>query len=333
MTGDEKATAPEAEKATGGPLVQANASSLSSATVGNNGEKGEEQAADAKPRPQREPNFKDYIRVFTYGTKMDMVVYVVASLASIGAGTTLPLMNVIFGQLVGQFTGYFAPVPTTTRAEFERLLDRQALYIMALFLGRFFLNYINKFCFRMIGIRLSSAVRLHYLRCLMGQSVHVLDSMPPGGAASTITGTANVLQIGISEKLGIFMEFNGTIWAAIIIAFTWNWKLTLVTSSMILFLLSVISVLLPFIVKGNAQMTKAEAKATGVASEAFSGIRMLTACGAEERIVSRYGRWVDEARAKGGSTAPLIALQFGFIVCIPHRSSREVLPKLTCWPL
>ncbi len=109
----------------------------------------------------------------------------------------------------------------------------------------------------MIGIRMSAAIRLHYLQCLFGQTIHVLDSMPSGAAAGTITGTANVLQLGISEKLGTFLEFNGTIVAATIVAFTYSWSLTLVTASMILFIILVISILLPFIIKAQANMTKA----------------------------------------------------------------------------
>ncbi|KAH6690446.1 multidrug resistance protein [Plectosphaerella plurivora] len=295
-----------------GPLVGEKHDGPPSTSSGDNNK--QDEAAKANSRPEREPNFKDYIRVFTYATKWDLVVYVLASIASIGAGTTMPLMNVVFGQLVGEFTDFFSgPTTPESKANFESTLNKLALYIMALFFARLTLNYINKFCFRMIGIRLSSQVRLHYLRSLMAQSIHVLDSMPPGSAASTITGTANVLQIGISEKLGTFMEFNGTIWCAIIVAFTWAWKLTLVTASVILFLLLVLGTLLPFIIKGHTQMTKAEAKATGVASEAFSGIRMLTASGAEDRITARYAHWVMEARAKGQKTAPLIALQFGLI--------------------
>ena len=108
----------------------------------------------------------------------------------------------------------------------------------------------------MIGIRLLSAIRLHYLQCLFGQSVHVLDSMPPGYATGTITGTANTLQLGISEKLGVFVEYMSTIVAAIIVAFTWSWQLTLVTSSIILFILVVVSILLPLILKGHARQKK-----------------------------------------------------------------------------
>lgn len=118
------------------------------------------------------------------------------------------------------------------------------------------LTWTKKLVFRMIGIRLSSAIRLHYLKRLFGQSIHVLDSMPPGYATGTITSTANVLQLGISEKLGIFVEFNATIIAAIIVAFTVNWSLTLVTASVIIFLLIVLGAILPFIIKVNAKVTK-----------------------------------------------------------------------------
>lgn len=108
----------------------------------------------------------------------------------------------------------------------------------------------------MIGIRLSSAIRLHYLQALFAQSIHVLDSMPPGYATTTITSTSNTLQLGISEKLGVFVEFSATIIAAIIIAFSYNWLLTLVTASSIFFIALTVSILLPFIVKCNTRVTK-----------------------------------------------------------------------------
>ncbi|KAH8889555.1 P-loop containing nucleoside triphosphate hydrolase protein [Thozetella sp. PMI_491] len=269
-----------------------------------------ETAQDANnAAPQREPSFKDYVRVFTYATKWDIVLMIAAGFASIGAGITMPLMNVVFGRLVGNFTAFGA----ITAAQFEDTLKRQSLYMFALFIARFGLNYINKFCFRIIGIRMSAAIRLDYLRSLFSQTIHVLDSMPSGAAAATITSTANTLQIGISEKLGTFLEFNATIVAAIIVAFTYSWALTLVTGSVILFILLVLSILLPFIIKGHSNLTKAETKASSVATEAFSAIRMVTSCGAEIRTVKKYADWVRKARQAGQSTSPLMATQFGLV--------------------
>jgi ATP-binding cassette subfamily B (MDR/TAP) protein 1 len=160
----------------------------------------------------------------------------------------------------------------------------------------------------MIGIRMSAAIRLHYLRSLFGQTIHVLDSLPPGTAAATITATANTLQIGISEKLGIFIEYNATIIAAIVVAFIYSWSLTLVTGSVILFIFLELSINLPFIIKGLGKATKAETKAGAIATEAFSAIRMITSCGAEGRTAKKYTEWVQKARQAGQSTVPIMAV-------------------------
>ncbi|KAM0363588.1 hypothetical protein HYE67_007407 [Fusarium culmorum] len=275
--------------------------------------KEDEVHTTAKARPERTANFKDYIRIFSYATKWDFFAYAAGFIASIGAGITLPLMNVVFGQFVGNFTDYFLPGSTTSQSDFNSSVDKLALYMFFLFLGRFVLNAINKFVFRMIGIRLSSAIRLHYLKSLFGQSIHVLDSMPPGYATGTITSTANVLQLGISEKLGIFVEYNSTIVAALIVAFVKNWSLTLVTSSIILYLFLVLGVFLPMILKVNALITKSEGRAGAVASEALASVRMVAACGAESRISKKYAAFVEETRQHGKLLSPLVGGQLGFI--------------------
>ncbi|KAI3400275.1 hypothetical protein diail_3656 [Diaporthe ilicicola] len=262
---------------------------------------------------EREAVWGDYFRVFTYAKKWDLVLMVAAAVASLAAGVTTPLMNVIFGRLVGNFTSFGTPGSSTTQAEFEQRLNFQVLMIFVLFLVRFSCNYVSKFCFRLIGIRISAAIRLHYLSCLLSQTVHVLDSMPPGAAAGTITSTANVLQIGISEKLGTFLEFASCIVAAIIVAFTFSWQVTLVTSSVILFIGLTVGILLPFIIKGTSRSSEAETKAGAVATEAFSGIRMVYACGAQKRMEDNYSSWVVEAKKHGMYTSPFVGLNFAMV--------------------
>ncbi|PNY28035.1 Multidrug resistance protein 1B, partial [Tolypocladium capitatum] len=273
--------------------------------------KSEKHASRAKPRPQRTASFRDYLRVFSYATKWDFLAYAAGVPASVGAGITLPLSNIVFGKLVGNFTDM--PQTEAQRDEFRTNLSRLSLYMFALFLARLVLNYINKLCFRMIGIRLSSAIRLHYLRRLFGQSVHVLDSMPPGYATTTITSTSNTLQLGISEKLGVFVEYSSTILAALVISFAYSWSLTLVTLSAILFILLTVGVLLPYIVKSHGRITKSEAKSSAIASETMSSIRMVMACGAEARIARKYAKSVEETKKHARFMSPFLALQFGLI--------------------
>ena len=200
------------------------------------------------------------------------------------------------------------------RDDFRDVVNRNALYIFLLFLARFLGCYVNKVVFRLIGVSMSSKIRLHYLVSLFGQSIHVLDSMPPGAAAGTITTTANTLQLGISEKLGIFAEFLTTVLGSAIVAFIWDWRLTLVVCSSIVFILLSFGILLPLILKREKTVNAAKKQSASIANESFSAVKMVMACGAESRVAKKYAYWVQEAKRRGMANAPLLALQFGLIV-------------------
>lgn len=185
--------------------------------------------------------------------------------------------------------------------------------MFGLFIARFGLSTINKFAFRMIGLRLSSAIRLHYLQVLFDQSIHVLDTMPPGYAVGTITSTSNTVQLGISEKLGIFLEYTSLILAAMIVAFTQNWELSLVTFSGVVFIMITLCVLLPIFIRNVKAQSKADFRAAAIASEAFGSIRMIMAYGAEKRTAARYAVEVDESKKHAQRISPIISTQFSLV--------------------
>ncbi|KAF4449385.1 hypothetical protein F53441_7364 [Fusarium austroafricanum] len=266
----------------------------------------------AKASPEREAKFQDYLRVFKYATKWDFLAYGAGTIASIGAGITLPLLNIVFGRFASKFSDY-AGTETLPEGEFKSTLNELSLYLLGLFLGRLVLSYINKFAFRMIGIRISSAIRQDFLTALFSQSVHVLDSMPPGYATTVITSASNTLQLGISEKLGVFVEFTATMISSIIIAFIFSWQLSLVTFTAVVFILISVKILLPIITKGQTLQGDSESKAASIASEALSSIRMVVAYGAEARIGNKYGQFVEEAKKHARFTGPFIAVQFGLV--------------------
>ena len=269
------------------------------------------------PEPeQRKQKSKlaNYLRLFSYATKWDFCVYAVGALASIGVGVTMPLMNVILGQLIGNFSDGVQDPSNLAGSSFNDMLQKQSLYMVGLFAGRWFLNSLNKFCFRMIGIRLSSAIRHHYLRSLFAQSIHMIDSMPPGAPATAITATSNTLQIGVSERLGTFVTYVSTIIASIVVAFTWSWSLTLVSSSLLLYICIILAVCVPIYIKANAATVEADAQGTAIASEALEGVRLVNACGAHDRVIARYSKWATKAMKRSQKVAPIIGAQTGLVV-------------------
>lgn len=165
-----------------------------------------------------------------------------------------------------------------------------------------------QYSFRVISIRLSAAIRLDYLRALFNQSVGELDKLPPGEAASKITGAANVLQIGISDKLATFLQALALVVSAYVVAFIQSWQLTLVTSSGMLFVIAVYSVIVPIWIKLEESVDHARGKVTAIASETFGSIRIVVAYGAEKRVAERFSRWVEESRRRGLKMSPALGL-------------------------
>jgi ATP-binding cassette subfamily B (MDR/TAP) protein 1 len=186
---------------------------------------------------------------------------------------------------------------------------KSRLALVYLFLGKFTLCYIAMYAFRVTGIHISAAIRLAYLRALFSQSIGRLDRLPPGQAANTITTSSNLLQNGISEKLSTCIQFTTLLITAYVIAFVYSWQLTLVASSILVFCILVFGTIIPLSIRFQKSFDHANDKASSIASEVFSSIRMVVACGAERRVFDSYSKWVDEARRRGLKLSPVIGTQ------------------------
>ncbi|KAH7417080.1 P-loop containing nucleoside triphosphate hydrolase protein [Cadophora sp. MPI-SDFR-AT-0126] len=255
---------------------------------------------DYSSKAKNHTTFSHYWRIFTFSTTSDRTFLIIAAGAQIGTGTTLPLMNIVFGRLVGNFSAYFVPGSTTTKKEFQDELNKLT----------WILSYFSMYAFRMVGLRMSAKLRLEYLKALFSLSVSTLDTLPSGQASNTLTNTANTLQIGISEKLGMILQFTALIFAAVIIAFTYSWSLTLVTSSVLVFIALVYGTVVPIIIKMQKEMEHADEKASSIAGEVLASIRMIVACGAEGRVAKKYSGWIQESQRRGLKMSPMMGVQF-----------------------
>jgi ATP-binding cassette, subfamily B (MDR/TAP), member 1 len=125
-----------------------------------------------------------------------------------------------------------------------------------------------------------------------------------------ITASANTLQIGISEKLSTCLQFTTLLISAYVVAFKYSWQLTLVASSILVFVLVVFGIIIPISLKLQRSIDHANEKAGSIASEVFGSIRMVVACGAETRVATTYSKWIDESRRRGLKLSPVLGIQF-----------------------
>ncbi|PGG95796.1 hypothetical protein GX51_08117 [Blastomyces parvus] len=248
-------------------------------------------------------------RILGHGTLLDKFLMGIAAVCAAGAGTALPLMNIVFGNVISDFNGYFIPGSGVTKEEFLNSANQSVLYIVYLFIGKFLLGYISMFCVRMTGIRISARLRLSYLQALFNQPISVFDTLPSGRPTATITTSSNTIQAGISDKLATLIQSLALIIGAYTIAFRYSWSLTLVSSASLLFISITYGILIPIYLKLQKRVEQADEKSSSIAGEALGSIRTIVSCCAEGRLAARYGEWVAESRKRGMRLAPQIGAQ------------------------
>ncbi|KAK7184542.1 ABC transporter transmembrane region [Paraphaeosphaeria sporulosa] len=250
----------------------------------------------------------NYFRVFTYGTKLDALFIALCVLTSIGAGITMPLMNIVFGQLVGHFTDYFLPNSTVTKEEFMSEVNKQALYIVYLFIAKFGMSYISMFTIRISGLRMSAALRLAYLRATFAQPVSVIDTISPGKVSTRITTSSNTIQLGISQQLALLFQSLAFTIGLYVVAFVKGPLLTLIASISLPFIFITYGIIVPPLMK-EAKATEAILeKASAVAYEIFSSIRIVAAFGAQAKLAKQHEVLLDNAKKQGRKVAPWMGL-------------------------
>nr|A0A348AXX9.1 RecName: Full=ABC-type transporter TR06; AltName: Full=KK-1 biosynthesis cluster protein 6 [Curvularia clavata]BBC83962.1 P-loop containing nucleoside triphosphate hydrolase protein [Curvularia clavata] len=266
----------------------------------------ETDAPETKGAPQA--SFKNYFRVFSYGTKLDYFLISLCCFTSIGAGTAMPLMNIVFGKLVGNFTDYFIPGSNVTRQEFEAEINKLALYIFYLFIGKFAMSYISMLAIRISGMRISAALRLAYLRALFAQPVSVIDTVSPGKVANRITTSSNIVQLAISQHFATLFQSLAFTVGLYVVALVKGWKLTLIASTGLPFILIVYGAMFPPFLRIHQITDKFQEEASAMAYEMFSSIRMIVAFGTESRLAKQHGVMLSKAASNEKRAAPLMGL-------------------------
>ena len=185
--------------------------------------KSEDQKDDKAKK--KDGGYGYYVKLWTYSTPIDVLLRVVAFFAACGAGAALPLMTIIFGRLVNDFNAFGSGGPPDS---LRAAVNKNGLWFLYLFIAKFTLVYIHTSCFTITAVRATRTIRQEYIRSLLRQDIAYFDTCTPGSVATSISNNADMIQNGMSEKVGTIIQGLAMLTSAFIVAFVNGWKLTLV---------------------------------------------------------------------------------------------------------
>ncbi|KAF1976608.1 multidrug resistance protein-like protein 1 [Bimuria novae-zelandiae CBS 107.79] len=258
-----------------------------------------------KKRPQSA--LQSYLRVFSYADRQSWILNIITFFAAIGAGAMLPLMDLIFGKFVTTFVSF--STGAITPAQYRSEVNKYTLYFLYLFVAKFLLFYTHSVLISIAAIRTTKALRIDFVKHTLSQNIAYFDS-EAGSVSSQITTSSNNVSSSISEKLSLTIQGVSTFVTAFIIAFAVQWKLTLITISIVPTIIIAVSACLGFVTKWEDQMLDIYGQAGKLAEEVFSTMRTVHGFWLNPLLSRKFDELLIDARAIGMKNSPVYAVLF-----------------------
>ena len=159
--------------------------------------------------------------------------------------------------------------------------------------------YISTVGFIYTGEHISAKIRERYLEACLRQNIGFFDDIGAGEITTRITSDTNLVQDGISEKVGLTLAAVATFVTAFVIGFVKYWKLTLILSSTVFAITFVMGGASTFVIKFNKKSLESYALGGSIAEEVISSIRNATAFGTQDKLARQYDKHLIEAEKWG----------------------------------
>ncbi|KAE8392428.1 P-loop containing nucleoside triphosphate hydrolase protein [Aspergillus alliaceus] len=258
---------------------------------------------------------KQSINVFAYATLADKIIMSVSSACAIFAGALNPLVPVIYGLLVSVFNGFTAG--TVTEGELRSKLSTFNLYYVYLSIGLFVFHYVATFGFYYSGDHMARALRTAYLSAIMRQNMAFFDLLEPGEITNRIMSDMGTVQEAVTSKISVLLSAIATFCAAFAVAFIMYWKAALIMSPFFVAMVASASIGGAYSVKYHKRAMKLYSQASGVAEEAISAIRYVTAFGIQGLLSQRYLSVLEQAAEVNSKAENIVAALIAWMNAMP----------------
>ncbi|KAF2019675.1 P-loop containing nucleoside triphosphate hydrolase protein [Aaosphaeria arxii CBS 175.79] len=230
-------------------------------------------------------------------------------LLSIAAGFPLPVIGVIMGKIINNF-------PPN-----EEDLKIRLYQLMGTAVGYFFVTWGWSVCWGIVGERVSRKTREQLVERALGMDMSYFDTVAPD-MTSILTEKTQTIQLGTSEKVGLFITSISYFLSAFAVGFMLNPRLTVVMfvtvipsmTAIVYFGTSIVSRLS----KSAASFTE---RATAVAESAIRAIQVVQAFGVSERLAQDHVKLLQSALRAGIRKSIVGALSLGSVWFVAYSTN------------
>ncbi|KAM0786824.1 hypothetical protein ACM66B_002253 [Microbotryomycetes sp. NB124-2] len=249
--------------------------------------------------------------LFRYATPFELLINAVGLVCAIAAGTTQPLLTVVFSSLTNSFNEYGRAVgaldgTANAQANFQSAKDsllsevnKNVLYLVYIGIAMWAATWMFMATWTFSGERITRRIREKYLDATLRQNIAWHDATGAGEITAHIENDTHLVQEGISEKIPTCAMYISTFFAGFVVAFVQSWRLTLVLLVIVPVIAVVGGVMEGFSAKFKKISLDELAQGSTLGEEVFSSIRNAHAFGTQKKLAALYDTYNQRALAVG----------------------------------
>ncbi|MED6142738.1 ABC transporter B member 11 [Stylosanthes scabra] len=247
-------------------------------------------------------------KLFSFADRLDHLLMLVGTIGAIGNGISMPLMTLIFGNMINAFGG------NSDTKEVVDEVSKVSLKFVYLAIGTFFASVMQVTSWMVTGERQAARIRGLYLQTILRQDVSFFDKETnTGEVVGRMSGDTVLIQDAMGEKIGQFIQLVATFFGGFVIAFIKGWLLSAVMLSSIPLLVLSGAAMTIVIQKASSRGQTAYAAAASVVEQTIGSIRTVASFTGEKQAVTKYNQSLIKAYKTSVQEAIASGLGFGVL--------------------
>jgi len=255
-------------------------------------EKNADVKADAKTdvvaKDDKESRSGKLSELFSAAEPYDYFLMVVGTIGALITGASIPFFNVLFGKMLDALNSD----PTS----FSERISIIALNFVYVAIANLFSGLAQVACWSTTGERQTQKLRERYVKAILKQEIGWFDSSNPSQLSSKLADLTGKLQDGLGRKVGDLMQYFAQFFAAFFVGIYLCWRLTVVLLASFPLIGFAGSFMITAITAASNQSLEQYANAGGLATEALTYIRTVTALNAQPDIINKYLEFLNECK-------------------------------------
>lgn len=233
-------------------------------------------------------------------------------------GIIYPILGTLYGKLIDDLNSSSCDPDNEAPIDAVRT---QVLLIAAVALAQFVIIYVYMGCWTLFGERLVRRLRTRYLAALLRQDLAYFEQMSPGVIPSRLDSDIQAIQDGTSEKVAVVLTSVSYFLTAYCVSYVLSAKLAAMMSIMVPAYLLVGTFCSHFLAKYGQEVSELTDRATSIAAEGLSNIKLVQAYRAQYRLEAMFAGYLRQMQASAAAKAGVEALQMGLLYFVSYAAN------------